>query len=89
MNILNFLKSNIQGIIAGAAVGFVIGKWILPMIGFDYSVMIQDYSVLDTLKSTGSTTIEWAKTKAVYLMTIIGAGIGMFIDEYLPERKWL
>jgi hypothetical protein len=83
-----FLWRNKEGIIIGAITGFIIGKWILPMIGFDYSVMVQDYSVIDTLKSTGLSTLEWAKTKAIYLTTIFGAIIGTIIDEFTPEKRW-
>ncbi len=84
----NFLKNNIQGILIGAGIGFIVGKFILPTY-FDYSTIAQSYGVIDTLQNVGTASIEWAKTKTIYLTTILGAVIGMFVDEMIPEGKLL
>jgi uncharacterized membrane protein YqgA involved in biofilm formation len=88
MSLTNFIKLNIQGILIGAGIGFIVGKFILPTY-FDYSTIAQSYGVIDNLQTIGTTSLEWAKTKTIYITTIIGAVIGMFVDEYIPEGKLL
>ncbi len=84
----SFLWRNKEGAIAGIIIGFIVGKFILPTY-FDYSTIAQSYGVIDNLQTIGTTSIEWAKTKTVYLTTIIGGIIGMFVDEMIPEGRLL
>ena len=56
------LKTNKEGIIIGAVVGYIVGRFLIPA-DFDFSIIMQSQSILDTFKSAGTTAIEFAKTK--------------------------
>ncbi len=88
--LLRFLKENVEGILIGGAVGFIFAKFFLPET-FDFSMVQQTFGLMDVIKGTTETTLEWAKTKVIVAFTIIGSGIGLIIDMNLKEgwwRKW-
>lgn len=84
--LFSFLNSNKEGILIGAAVGFLVGKFILPNY-IDMSMVTQTAGIVDVLSQTATSTIELAKTKVVWASTIFGAGIGLIIDSHIKENK--
>lgn len=90
-NLKRFVFLNKEGILIGGLVGFIFAKFFLPET-FDFSMVQQTFGLMDVLKGAGTTTLEWAKTKVVWALTIFGAGFGLMIDNELKEgwwRKWL
>lgn len=86
LKLISFLNSNKEGILIGAVVGFLVGKFILPNY-IDMSMVTQTAGIVDVLTETAANTIELAKTKIVWASTIFGAGIGLLLDMGMKERK--
>ena len=85
--LISFLNVNREGILIGAAVGFLVGKFILPDY-IDMSMVAQTAGIVDVLQQGATNAVELAKTKIVWASTIFGAGVGLLIDMNLKERKW-
>lgn len=84
VKIFKLLKQNKEGIIIGAIIGWVVGKFFLPS-DFDFSIVAQSQSIFDPLIESGKDTIELAKTKVTFATTLIGAGIGFVLDFFTTE----
>ena len=84
--LISFLNVNREGIIIGAIVGFLVGKFILPDY-IDMSIVAQTAGIVDVLQSGATSAVELAKTKIVWASTILGAGFGLLIDMGMKERK--
>ena len=80
-----------EGLIIGGAIGFLIGKYILPT-QFDLNSIAQTQSALDFIKPLTSNIIEFAKQKIIIATTLVGALAGGFVDAMLPEnffwKRW-
>ena len=94
INLTQFLKENKEGLIIGAVVGFVIGKWLLPS-SFDLTPVAESQGIIDTFKSAGTTAIEFARTKIIWATTLLGTAVGGLIDSLFKEgylmnklRRW-
>lgn len=85
--LMRFLKENKEGLIGGAIIGYVVGKFFIPS-DFDFSVVAQSESIIDVAKSVGTTALEFAKTKVILATTIIGATLGAIVDSMFKEGAW-
>lgn len=85
--IKRFFFENKEGIVIGGVVGYILGKYFLQDY-FDMSIMGQTFGIIDVVKGATASTIELAKTKIIWASTIIGAVIGMILDNALPEKFW-
>lgn len=86
--IINFIKKNKMGLIVGAVVGYLMGRFVFPMY-MEYSVIANTNSILDPLKSAGTTLLDFAKTKVIIVSTLFGAFVGGLIDSRVNQEKWL
>ena len=84
--IKNLIWVNKEGILIGAAVGFLVGKFILPDY-VDMSMVAQTAGIVDVLQQGATSAVELAKTKIVWASTILGGAIGLIIDMGMKERK--
>ena len=90
VDIKRIIRQNKEGIIIGAIVGYLFGKFFLNDI--DVSSIIQTQSVIDSLISAGKSSVELAKSKVVLATTLLGAVMGFIVDSQLKEgffRRWL
>lgn len=85
--ILKRIYDTKEGLFFGALAGFLIGKYLLPY-AFDLQAVASADSILNFVKTTGTSIIEFAKTKIIISSTICGALIGAFVDDYFPEGKF-
>lgn len=84
INLKKIFWENKEGILLGAIAGYLIGRFMIPA-DFNFSVVAQSNSILDTFKSASTSAIEFAKTKVIWGTTIIGASLGGIIDSQLKE----
>lgn len=82
-----YILENKEGILVGALIGFIIAKFFFPQ-DIDITLIAQTQSIVDVFKSTGTTAIEFAKTKVMLGLIVISAFIGMILDSLLKEGWW-
>ena len=82
---ISFMKENIQGILTGAAIGYLVYKFFVPQTT-DFSIIQTSYGLIDGLVGVGiKGTVELAKTKLMWTYIILGALIGLLIDANNKE----
>jgi len=86
VKIMKLLNKGKEGLVIGAIVGFVVGKFFFP--SEVLSIITQSQSIIDPLKNVATPAIEFAKTKAVLGMILLGSTIGFLIDINTPEGKF-
>lgn len=81
------LYENKEGILIGGIIAYLVWRFMLPAT-FDFQAVVQSQGVIDMFKTAGTTTIEFAKTKVMWGMILIGAFLGFVIDYSMKERWW-
>lgn len=87
VKIVQVLRQGSRGLIFGAIIGFIVGKFVAPTT-VDLSVIVQSQAIFDPLISAGQTALEFARTKVVTASTLIGAAIGFVLDFFTTPNTF-